>query len=99
MVREAHSRLKAVEKEGFQGGKGDNNWVVRHRHIRDPGIQQEPSTFRTLPPPPGGMASGWLMDRVVQRCAGPIWVSDSMRSLVHDPTRCNKTWSPIRCSA
>src|SRR5215467_8203771 len=33
MVREAHSRLKAVEKEGFQGGKGDNNWVVRHRHI------------------------------------------------------------------
>jgi hypothetical protein len=33
--------LKAIEKEGLQGGKGDNNWVGRHRHIHDPGIQQE----------------------------------------------------------
>src|SRR5262245_8859580 len=36
------SLLKAVEKEGLQGGKGDNSWVGRHRHIHDPGIQQEP---------------------------------------------------------
>src|SRR5215831_4824748 len=36
------SVLKAIEKEGLQGGQGDNNWVVRHRHIHDPGIQQEP---------------------------------------------------------
>src|SRR5499425_3380423 len=36
------SLCKAIEKEGLQGGQGDNNWVVRHRHIHDPGIQQEP---------------------------------------------------------
>ena len=48
MVREAHSRLKVVEKEGFQGGKGDNNWVVRHRHIHDPGTQQEPTKKHAL---------------------------------------------------
>src|SRR5262249_20553387 len=34
--------LKAIEKEGIQGGKGDNNRVGRPRHIHDPGIQQEP---------------------------------------------------------
>src|SRR5215831_2139081 len=34
--------FKTIEKEGLQGGQGDNNWVVRHRHIHDPGIQQEP---------------------------------------------------------
>src|SRR5438132_9830405 len=36
------SLLKAIEKERLPGGKGDSNWVVRHRHIHDPGIQQEP---------------------------------------------------------
>src|SRR5882672_1859634 len=30
---ETYSRFKAVEKKGLQGGKGDNNWVVRHRQI------------------------------------------------------------------
>jgi hypothetical protein len=35
--------LKAIEKEGLQGGKGDSNWVVRHVQIHDPGIQQEPT--------------------------------------------------------
>src|SRR5262245_17491458 len=39
------SLLKAIEKEGLQGGKGDSNWVVRHRQIHDPGIQQEPNNF------------------------------------------------------
>jgi len=39
------SVLKAIEKEGLQGGTGDNNWVGRHRHIHDPGIQQEPLIF------------------------------------------------------
>src|SRR5215510_11147221 len=38
------SLLKVIEKEGLQGGKGDNNWVGRHRHIHDPGIQQERDT-------------------------------------------------------
>jgi hypothetical protein len=28
MVREAQLLFKAIEKEGLQGGKGDNNWVV-----------------------------------------------------------------------
>src|SRR5215813_7084355 len=37
------SLFKAIEKEGLQGGKGDNNWVVRQRHIHDPRIQQEPA--------------------------------------------------------
>src|SRR5215471_9166705 len=36
------SLCKAIEKEGLQGGQGDNNWVGRHRQIHDPGIQQEP---------------------------------------------------------
>src|SRR5215831_17832427 len=42
MVRESSLILKVIEKEGLQGGEGDNNWIVRHRHIHDPGIQQEP---------------------------------------------------------
>jgi len=42
MVREASLILKAIEKEGLQGGQGANNGGVRHRHIHDPGIQQEP---------------------------------------------------------
>src|SRR5215471_14943950 len=36
------SVCKAIEKEGLQGGTDDNNGVGRHRHIHDPGIQQEP---------------------------------------------------------
>jgi hypothetical protein len=28
IVREAYSRFKAIEKEGLQEGKGDNNGVV-----------------------------------------------------------------------
>jgi outer membrane protein, multidrug efflux system len=39
MVREVHL---LIEKEGLQGGKGNNKWVGRHRPIHDPGIQQEP---------------------------------------------------------
>src|SRR5262249_55209508 len=35
------SIFKAIEKEGLQGGTGDNNWVGRHQQIHDPGIQQE----------------------------------------------------------
>src|SRR5215468_10564041 len=42
------SLFKAIEKEGLQGGQGDNNWVVRHRQIHDPGIQQEPQLIGTL---------------------------------------------------
>src|SRR5205807_6990151 len=36
IVREAQLLFKAMEKEGLQGGKGDNGWVVRHRHIPRP---------------------------------------------------------------
>src|SRR6266571_205738 len=36
IVREAQLLFKAVEKEGLQGRKGDNNWVVRHRQIPRP---------------------------------------------------------------
>src|SRR5712691_10250061 len=36
IVREAQLLFKAIEKEGLQGGKGDNNWVVRHRQIPRP---------------------------------------------------------------
>src|SRR6266568_1697320 len=42
VVRESSLILKAIEKEGLQGGEGDKSRVVRHRHIHDPGIQQEP---------------------------------------------------------
>jgi xanthine dehydrogenase molybdopterin-binding subunit B len=34
--------LKVIGKEGLQGGKGDNHWGGRPRHIHAPGIQQEP---------------------------------------------------------
>src|SRR2546428_2960132 len=37
IVREAQLLFKAIEKEGLQGGKGDNNWVVRHWQSHDPG--------------------------------------------------------------
>jgi len=36
--------FKTTEKEGLQGGEGDKSRVIRHRHIHDPGIQQEPCT-------------------------------------------------------
>src|SRR6266849_4586824 len=36
IVREAQLLFKAIEKEGLQGGKGANNWVVRHRQIPRP---------------------------------------------------------------
>ena len=39
MVREVHL---LIEKEGLQGGKGDNKWVGRHRPIHAPGTQHEP---------------------------------------------------------
>src|SRR5262245_58430261 len=42
VVREAQLILKALEKEGLQGGEHDKSRVGRHRHIHDPGIQQEP---------------------------------------------------------
>jgi len=44
IVREAQLLFKAIEKEGLQGQKGDNNGIVRHRQIHDPGIQQDPGT-------------------------------------------------------
>jgi REP element-mobilizing transposase RayT len=42
VVRESSLILKAIEKEGLQGGEGDKSRGVRHRYIHDPGIQQEP---------------------------------------------------------
>jgi hypothetical protein len=45
MVREAQLHFKAIEKEGLQGRKGDDNWVVGHRQIHDPGIQQDPAFY------------------------------------------------------
>src|SRR5437660_11917722 len=41
VVREAQLLLKAIEKEGLQGGEHDKSPVVRPRYIHDPGIQQE----------------------------------------------------------
>ena len=49
VVREASLILKAIEKEGLQGGEGDKSRVVRHRHIHDPGIQQEPESRSDMP--------------------------------------------------
>ncbi len=47
-VFEKHnSFLRSLKKKGLQGGKGDNNWVVRHRQIHDPGVQQEPLSAAT----------------------------------------------------
>src|SRR5215471_2552216 len=41
-VREAQRILKTIDTEDIPGGWGDNNGIGRHRHIHDPGIQQEP---------------------------------------------------------
>src|SRR6516165_10810249 len=48
VVREGHWPFKAIEKEGLQEGKHDNNEAGRPRHIHDPGSQQEP-TWISLP--------------------------------------------------
>ncbi len=50
-VREVQCLFKAIEKEGLQGGKDDNNAVGRPRQIHDPGIQQEPQVFTPLQSP------------------------------------------------
>jgi hypothetical protein len=49
--REAHLLFKAIEKEGLQGGKGDNNWVVRHRQIPRPWNPTRALQHRRLPTP------------------------------------------------
>ena len=38
-AREGQGLYQAMDKDGLQGGKGDNNAVGRPRHIHDPGIQ------------------------------------------------------------
>src|SRR2546428_14170960 len=48
VVREAQLLLKAIEKEGLQGGEHDKSPVVRPRHIHDPGIQQERSGINSI---------------------------------------------------
>ena len=42
VVREGQCFFKTIEKEGLQGGKGDEHEVDQPQHIHDPGIQQEP---------------------------------------------------------
>jgi hypothetical protein len=42
VVRASSLIVKAIEKEGLQGGEKDKSRVVRHQQIHDPGIQQEP---------------------------------------------------------
>src|SRR5262249_9349864 len=51
VVREAQLMFKAIEKEGLQGGKHNKGRGVRHRHIHDPGIQQEPHLVADRVPP------------------------------------------------
>src|SRR4029450_1805926 len=55
------SLFKAIEKEGLQGEKGDNNWVVRQRQIHDPGIQQEPTLNKPARPEWKSMTGGLMM--------------------------------------
>ena len=45
LVRKSLRTCKGLEKEGLPGEKGDKSRVGRHRHIHDPGIQQEPGWF------------------------------------------------------
>jgi hypothetical protein len=59
VVREAQLLLKAIEKEGLQGGEHDKSPVVRPRHIHDPGIQQERQVIHVYP-----------YDDLAQRTAG-----------------------------
>jgi len=49
IVREAQLLLKAIEKEGLQGGEHDKSPVVRPRHIHAPGIQQERQVIHVYP--------------------------------------------------
>src|SRR5262249_24072548 len=42
VVREAQLIFQALEQYGLPGGEHDKSRVVRHRHIDDPGIHQEP---------------------------------------------------------
>src|SRR5690242_2688716 len=42
VVREAERIFRAIDKEGLQGRKKYQSRVGRHRHIHDPGIEQEP---------------------------------------------------------
>ena len=46
VVREGQCFFKTIEKEGLQGGKGDEHEVGQPQHLHDPGIQQEPNAFR-----------------------------------------------------
>src|SRR4030095_6062536 len=45
VVREAQRIFKAIEKEVLQGGEHDKIRGGRHRHVHDPGIQQEPEAI------------------------------------------------------
>ena len=85
------SLLKAIAKEGLQGGKGDNRWVGRHRHIHDPGIQQEPQGKRVVevvaqslagPGKCDVMACAWsLIDKALEgNPAGGLLNADHWRS-------------------
>src|SRR2546428_1971157 len=71
VVRESSLILKAIEKEGLQGGEGDKSRVVRHRYIHDPGIQQE---LATKPPSSPAIAMRTISARsasrrsAIQRC-------------------------------
>src|SRR5438132_5189182 len=64
IVREAQLLFKAIEKEGLQGGKGDNNWVVRHRHIPRPWNPTR-ATLKLLPEMPDAI----FIDQVVSQIA------------------------------
>src|SRR5712691_8309195 len=80
VVREAQLLLKAIEKEGLQGGEHDKSPVVRPRHIHDPGIQQE----RVKKP---CRIQGLLM---VMTCALLVY-SVAQRRLRHSLARQNET--------
>src|SRR5262249_18249472 len=67
--------LKALEKERLQGGEHDNNQVVCHRHIHDPGIQQEP------------YSSLLATKEMTSRDTGGIGGTASTASCIH--TRCS----------
>jgi len=43
VAREASLIFEAIEKSGLHGGEPGKSRVVRHQHIHDPGIQQEPA--------------------------------------------------------
>ena len=43
VARQAELIFEAIEKSGLHGGEPGKSRVVRHQHIHDPGIQQEPT--------------------------------------------------------